>query len=351
MAETTTEFCRTKGCNKPAGRLTCPKCTELGLNVSFCSKECFTGYYKIHKEKDHAVNPKFQNYKFTGPLRPGVVSPMNFVPPHIKRPDYAETGIPESEKRSKKSQIIEVKNAKQIEAMRVVCKLGREILDIAGKAAKVGVTTDEIDQIVHKATIERNAYPSTLNYVNFPKSVCTSVNEVVCHGIPDSRKLEDGDILNIDVSVYYGGVHADLNETFLIGNVDEKGKKLVQTCREALAKSIEIVKPGALYRDIGNVIEKYVKAAGFSVVQTFCGHGIGELFHSLPNVPHYARSKAVGTMKAGHVFTIEPMINEGTYRDEIWPDDWTDVTIDGKRSAQFEHTLLVTETGCEILTA
>jgi len=243
-----------------------------------------------------------------------------------------------------------VKTPEQIEGMRKVCKIAREVLDLAGAAAKVGVTTDEIDRIVHEATVERGAYPSPLNYKGYPKSCCTSVNEVICHGIPDSRPLEDGDILNIDISAYYGGFHADVNHTYLIGNVDEKYKKLVQVTKEALDKAIAIVRPGCMYRDIGQVISKYVNIHGFSVVRTYCGHGIGELFHTSPNVPHYSKNKAVGMMKPGHTFTIEPMINEGNWQDVLWPDDWTDVTKDGKRSAQFEHTLLVTETGCEVLT-
>lgn len=268
--------------------------------------------------------------------------------------------------------------------MREVAKLGAEVLAIGAKAAKPGVTTDEIDAIVHQACIERNCYPSPLNYRNFPKSVCTSVNEVICHGIPDSRPLKDGDIVNIDVTVYKDGFHADLNETYLIGNVDEAGKKLVQTTYECLELAIQECKPGVLYRDIGKVIQKHATKNGFSVVRTYCGHGIGELFHTAPNVPHYAnvcnsklvlllllplhfphlfvhlftflnpdspyQNKAVGVMKPGHIFTIEPMINEGRWQDNLWPDDWTATTVDGKRSAQFEHTLLITETGVEVLT-
>jgi len=286
-------------------------------------------------------------------LRPGVVSPMRQVPKHIARPDYASspTGEPKGEKLSRHSTVVEIKTPEQIEKLRKVGKLAREVLDLAGKAAKVGVTTDEIDRIVHEAIIERGAYPSPLNYRCFPKSVCTSLNEVICHGIPDSRPLQDGDILNIDVTLYYGGVHGDLNETYLIGNVDEQGKKLVQVTLEALEKAIEIVKPGTLYREVGNVISKHVHQNGFSVVRSYCGHGIGELFHTAPSIPHYGKNKTIGVMKAGHVFSIEPMINEGVWNDVLWPDDWTSVTKDGKRSAQFEHTLLVTEQGCEVLTA
>ncbi|CAO3626973.1 unnamed protein product [Cunninghamella echinulata] len=234
--------------------------------------------------------------------------------------------------------------------MRKVCKLAREVLDIGAAAIRPGITTDEIDKIIHDATIERGAYPSPLNYYQFPKSVCTSVNEVICHGIPDQRPLKEGDIVNLDVTCYYGGFHGDLNETYLVGNVDEKGRLLVKTAKECLEKAIALVKPGARYRDFGKVIEDHAKKNGFSVVRTFCGHGINQLFHCAPNVPHYANNKAIGIMKPGHVFTIEPMICEGTWRDQLWPDNWTAVTCDGKRSAQFEHTMLVTEDGVEILT-
>jgi len=243
-----------------------------------------------------------------------------------------------------------VKSPKQIEALREVCRFGREVLDIAGKAVRVGITTEEIDIIVHQAILERNCYPSPLNYYHFPKSCCTSVNEIICHGIPDSRPLEDGDIVNIDITTYFNGHHGDLNETFLVGNVDPDSVRLINTTRECLEKAIEIVKPGTLYREVGNVISKHAHSQGFSVVRSYCGHGIGELFHAAPSIPHYAKNKAVGVMKPGHVFTIEPMINSGTWHDVLWPDGWTSATKDGKRSAQFEHTLLVTETGCEVLT-
>lgn len=181
-----------------------------------------------------------------------------------------------------------VHTPEQIKIIREVSRLGAEVLAIGAKAAKPGVTTDEIDAIVHQACIERNCYPSPLNYRCFPKSVCTSINEVICHGIPDSRPLKDGDILNIDVTVYKDGFHADLNETYLIGNVDEAGKYLVKTAYECLELAIKEVKPGMLYRDIGKVIQKHATKCGCSVVRTYCGHGIGELFHTAPNVPHYA---------------------------------------------------------------
>jgi len=198
------------------------------------------------------------------------------------------------------------------------------------------------------------SYPSPLNYVHFPKSVCTSVNEVICHGIPDQRPLEDGDIINIDVTLYHGGFHGDLNATYYVGDkakADPNTVRVVETARECLEQAIAIVKPGMTFRDPGNVIEKHAKSRDCSVVRTYCGHGINELFHAAPNVPHYAKSKATGIAKPGMCFTIEPMVSLGTYRDKTWPDNWTSVTLDGKKSAQFEHTLLVTEDGVEVLTA
>ena len=183
------------------------------------------------------------------------------------------------------------------------------------------------------------------------KSVCTSVNEVICHGIPDYREIKDGDIVNIDVTTFNGKYHGDLNETFLVGNVDDDGKKLVKTAFECLQKALKMVKPGILYRDLGALIHKTATASGCSVNRTYCGHGIGSLFHTAPNIPHYNKNKAKGIMKPGHVFTVEPMINLGVQADKTWHDNWTAVTSDGKRSAQFEHTVLVTQSGCEILTA
>lgn len=345
--------CQSIGCGKQA-TLQCPKCQELKLPPSyFCSQTCFKSFWSIHKlmhNANYSPPDRFKNYRFTGVIRPGKVSPRRVVPPHIQRPEYADTGIPESEDKVRGNNVVACLSAEEIEAMRTVCKIGREILDIAGASVKVGMTTDQIDEIVHEATIARNAYPSPLNYRDFPKSCCTSVNEVICHGIPDSRLLENGDIVNVDISAYYGGYHTDLNETFLVGDVDEAGKLLVATTHDALEEAIKIVKPGTMYREVGDVISRIVHKKGFSVVKTYCGHGVGKMFHSAPNIPHYSRNKAVGVMKPGHVFTIEPMINEGVWQDSTWPDDWTSVTQDGKRSAQFEHTILVTETGCEVLT-
>lgn len=237
--------------------------------------------------------------------------------------------------------------------MRTVCRLGREVLDLAASHIRPGVTTDEIDEVVHNACIERNSYPSPLNYRGFPKSVCTSVNECICHGIPDQRKLREGDIINIDISLYHDGFHADLNETYAVGEIDEESKKLIRVTRECLDDAIALCKPGTLFRDIGKAIEPKARANGCATVRNYTGHGINDLFHGSPsNIPHYAKNKAVGTMKPGMCFTIEPMINLGSNWDTVhWPDNWTATTVDGRRSAQFEETLLITETGVEILTA
>lgn len=363
-------ICTTPDCGKPA-TMACPTCLKLGIPPSrFCDQECFKGYWnehkKLHKSVKQArsaavVDPstmprEFNSFPFTGTLRPFQKTPKRAVPDWIKRPDYADhpggrSASEESDKRGRGSNPIRVYTAEEIEGIRAACKIGREVLDAASAAVAVGVTCDEIDRVVHEATLERGAYPSPLNYYQFPKSVCTSVNEVICHGIPDLRPLCDGDIVNLDISVYKDGFHADLNETLLVGNVDEDGQKLVKCAYEALAAAIRIVRPGTLYRDVGEAISKVTKAAKCSIVTTYCGHGIGELFHTAPNVPHYPKNKAKGVMQKGHVFTIEPMINLGGYRDCMWPDQWTAVTLDGSRSAQFEHTMVVTETGCELLTA
>ncbi|EZA51002.1 hypothetical protein DMN91_008672 [Ooceraea biroi] len=356
-------MCETPGCNAVAS-LQCPTCLKLGIHGSyFCSQDCFQGSWKMHKVihqlakgesskiSGNNYNP-WPTYTYTGKLRPHKKEQQRQVPSNIKAPDYAShpTGIPLSEQAARGSGHIKVLDDEEIEGMRVACKLGREVLDEAAKACDVGVTTAEIDRIVHEACIERDCYPSPLNYYQFPASCCTSVNEVICHGIPDTRPLQDGDICNVDVTVYHNGFHGDLNETFLVGNVKPEVKKLVKVTYECLSKAIDIVKPGEKYREIGNVIQKHAQAHGFSVVRSYCGHGIHRLFHTAPNVPHYAKNKAVGVMKAGHCFTIEPMISQGTWKDETWPDNWTAVTLDGQWSAQFEHTLLVTETGCDILT-
>jgi len=245
---------------------------------------------------------------------------------------------------------IPIYTPEEIKGIRAACKLSRKILDIAAEMVKPGVTTEEIDRVVHESIIAHDAYPSPLNYHQFPKSCCTSVNEVICHGIPDLRPLKDGDIVNIDISVYYKGFHGDVNETYPVGTVKEDSLKLIQATYECLDLAINETKPGTHIRELGQIISKHAGKSGLSVVRSYCGHGIGRLFHCSPNVPHYARSKAIGACKPGMIFTIEPMINMGVWHDVTWPDEWTSTTKDGQRSAQFEHTILVTDSGFEILT-
>uniref|UniRef100_A0A1I8HCZ4 Methionine aminopeptidase n=1 Tax=Macrostomum lignano TaxID=282301 RepID=A0A1I8HCZ4_9PLAT len=360
--------CDTPNCGKEA-KFRCPTCSKLGIEGSFfCTQNCFKGYWKEHK-KVHALFEQLKNqgaaplggdlsqplivswpgYNFTGDLRPYRQSPRRQLPDTVTgRPDYWRDGTPYSERQDKG--LLRVLGDEEQEDMRIVCRLAREVLEEAMRAVEPGVTTDAIDRLVHEASIERDCYPSPLNYYGFPKSCCTSVNEVICHGIPDMRPLADGDIVNIDVTCYHREHHGDLNETAFVGSVDEESRRLVQVTWECLRKAIEMVKPGVRYRDVGDVIQQHAHSAGLSVVRTYCGHGVHRLFHCAPNVPHYARNKAVGVMKPGHVFTIEPMINQGVWKDQLWPDKWTSVTLDGKRPAQFEDTLLVTETGCEVLT-
>jgi len=239
----------------------------------------------------------------------------------------------------------------EIACARVAGRISREVLDEAGKAVRPGVTTEEIDAIVHEETIKRGAYPSPLNYRGFPKSVCTSIGEVVCHGIPSAgRVLQEGEIVNIDVSCYIEGFHGDNSEMFCVGEVDEAGRRLIQVTYDAWQAAIAICKPGVKYNEIGGVIEDHVTVRGFSTVTNFCGHGVGRIFHTTPAILHYRNSQASGTMDVGHIFTIEPMINEHANANTMLDDGWTVVTADGGRSAQFEHTLLITPDGVEALT-
>jgi len=299
------------------------------------------------RERTH----KMPGFNYNGSIKPARVGPDRPVPESIPKPDYYATGQPRAERESEARNTPPVLTEKQVKKMRKVCRLGREIVDEAHRIIKPGVTTDEVDRVVHEYTIEHGAYPAPLHYFDFPKSVCTSVNEVVCHGIPDLRELEDGDLVNVDVSAILDGWHSDLNETFCVGtNVSQKKKDLIKATHDSLMKAMDMCKPGVFYRDLGPVITKHITGAGFSVDKTYCGHGIGEFFHCSPNIPHYAGNKAKFTMKVGHCFTIEPMINMGSWKDTHWPDCWTAVTKDGLPSAQFEHTMVVTENGIENMT-
>jgi len=238
----------------------------------------------------------------------------------------------------------------QIERMRRAGRIAREVLDAVLAEVRPGVSTDELDRIAHELIVASGGYPSPLNYMGFPKSICTSVNEVVVHGIPDSRVLVEGDIVNCDVTVFYDGVHGDCSETVFVGEVDHAAKKLVRVTWECLMKAVDVVRPGQLLNAIGLVVEAHARDNGFSIVREFTGHGIGESFHMAPYIAHFFEPDNTATMEEGMTFTIEPMINEGVAECIIWPDKWTAVTADLSRSAQFEHTLLVARHGVEILT-
>jgi methionyl aminopeptidase len=278
------------------------------------------------------------------PVRPGRISPVRSVPESIGRPDYAESGIPSA--RDGRA----VQPAEVVDRMRTAGAVAAEVLLRVGAAVAPGVTTEELDAIGHDAFVELGAYPSTLNSRGFPKSLCTSINEVICHGIPDDRPLEDGDIVNIDVTGFIGGVHGDTSAMYLVGEVDEPSRRLAQVTREAMELGIEAVRPGARVNDIGRAIEDHASRYGFGVVRAFIGHGIAEQFHTSLQIPHYFDPRADTVLEPGMTFTIEPMLTMGTWRHVLWDDGWTAVTEDGRRSAQWEHTVVVTGDGAEILT-
>ncbi|KQZ70739.1 methionine aminopeptidase [Nocardioides sp. Root151] len=243
-----------------------------------------------------------------------------------------------------------MKDAETIEKMRVAGKLAAQARELVGAAVAPGVTTDELDRIGHEFLCDHGAYPSTLGYRGFPKSLCSSVNEVICHGIPDSTVVQDGDIVNIDITAFLDGVHGDTNATFFAGEPDEETRLLVERTKTALDRGIKAVKPGRRINIIGRVIEAYANRFGYGVVREFTGHGIGTHFHSGLVVPHYDDPNYDDEIRVGMTFTIEPMLNLGTHEWDMWDDDWTVVTKDLRRSAQFEHTLLVTADGAEVLT-
>ena len=277
-------------------------------------------------------------------VAPGVVSPRLPVPASIRRPEYVDRPGPT------RDDAPEVKDAETIELMRVAGRIAAHAMAAAAAVIAPGVTTDEIDRVGHEFLMDHGAYPSTLGYKGFPKSLCTSVNEVICHGIPDSRVVDDGDIVNIDITAFLNGVHGDTNATFLAGDVDEESRLLVQRTKEALDRAIKAVKPGRRVNVIGRVIEAYAARFGYGVVRDFTGHGIGTSFHSGLVIPHFDSDYHAEEIQVGMTFTIEPMLNLGTPEWTMWDDEWTVVTRDLKRSAQFEHTLLVTADGAEVLT-
>lgn len=237
-----------------------------------------------------------------------------------------------------------------IERMRVAGRLAAQALEAVAAAITPGVTTDELDRIGHEFLCDHGAYPSTLGYRGYPKSLCTSLNEVICHGIPDSTVVMDGDIINIDITAYLGGVHGDTDATYLVGEVDEEVRLLVERTHEAMMRGVKAVAPGRPVSVIGRVIESYARRFGYGVVRDFTGHGIGTQFHSGLVIPHYDEPRYDTIMEPGMTFTIEPMLTLGGIDYDVWDDGWTAVTKDGSWTAQFEHTILVTDTGSEILT-
>ncbi len=302
-------------------------------------------YKRCHKKPD--------DIRAVGRVLPGRVSPVRPVPDSIPRPPYLQDdrqGVPSSRDG------YEIHDAAGRDRMRVVGRAAAEVLAEAAAHVAPGVTTDEIDAIVHQACIARRGYPSPLGYAPsgatpYPKSVCTSVNEVICHGIPDDRPLEDGDIVNLDVTLFLEGYHGDTNATFAVGSVDAASTALMRVTRECLDLGIDQVRPGAPVRAIGQAIQDHAHQQGMSVVRAFVGHGVGRQFHAAPTVFHYPEPRSTDVMEPGMTFTIEPMIALGTGQHLLWPDGWTAVTADQKRTAQYEHTLLVTDDGVEVLTA
>lgn len=281
----------------------------------------------------------------TGFLTPGLVSKTLEVPKHIVRPEYVGKPAPAEWLGG------HTKTPEQVEKIRAAGKIAAKAIALVGQNAKPGITTDELDRIAHEYMVSEGAYPSTLGYRGFPKSCCTSLNEVICHGIPDDTILIDGDILNVDITAYKDGFHGDTNATFLIGNVAEKVVQLVERTRQSLDRAIAAVMPGRPINVIGRTIESYAKRFNYGVVRDFTGHGIGEAFHSGLVIPHFdAAPNYSNTMEVGMVFTIEPMLTLGSYEWDLWKDNWTVTTKDKSITAQFEHTLVVTDSGAEILT-
>ena len=275
---------------------------------------------------------------------PAPVSPRRPVPARIARPDYVGRSAPRPYTGD------DVQSAETVQRMRQAGRIAAQALAAAGAAVRPGVTTDEVDRVAHAFLLEAGAYPSTLGYRNFPKSCCTSVNEVICHGIPDERPLQDGDLVKVDITAYVGGVHGDNCATFACGQVDEESRLLSERTAEALRRGIAAVRPGRQVNVIGRVIESYARRFGYGVVRDYTGHGVHSAFHSGLVIPHYDDPRADTVLRPGMTFTIEPMLTLGTAEWHLWEDGWTVVTADGRRAAQFEHTLVVTDTGAEVLT-
>ena len=286
-----------------------------------------------------------------GHLVAGTVSPRRPIPSSIPRPDYVGRAAPAAYDGD------DIYSAEQVELIRESGRIAAQAVELAGEGIRPGVRTDELDVIVHDYIVSQQAYPSTVGYRGFPKAVCTSINEVICHGIPDDTVLQEGDIINVDVTAFKNGVHGDLSKTFIVGSAPQEVVDLVDRTREAMNRGIKAVAPGRQINVIGRAIESYAKRFGYGVVRDYTGHGVGTAFHSGLIVPHYDAAPAFDqVMEVGMVFTIEPMLTMGTLEHpgaiawDTWPDDWTITTRDKALTAQFEHTLVVTERGADILT-
>jgi len=278
------------------------------------------------------------------PIKPFPITPRRPVPAGIPRPHYVDKPMPEHYNGP------HVQTTETIEKMRVAGRIAAQAMQAGADAIAPGVTTDAVDAAVHEFLLDHHAYPSTLGYRGFPKSCCTSVNEVICHGIPDTRPMADGDLVKIDVTAFIDGVHGDNCATYFCGDVDEESRLLTERTREAMNRGIRAVRPGRQVNVIGRVIEAYAKRFGYGVVRDYTGHGVHTAFHSGLVIPHYDEPLADTVIEVGMTFTIEPMLAMGDQRSHVWSDDWTVVTDDGSRVAQFEQSLVVTPTGAEILT-
>ncbi|XP_017798556.1 PREDICTED: methionine aminopeptidase 1D, mitochondrial [Habropoda laboriosa] len=287
------------------------------------------------------VNNSFGNYEV---IEPWEVSEIRGVPPYIPKPSYSQTMTPRDGPKKP-----EVKDKNQIQSMRDSCSFAKRILTHIEQYIKPGMTTDELDATVHEMIISNGAYPSPLNYKGFPKSICTSINNVACHGIPDKRPLLKGDILNVDVTVYLHGYHGDCSKMFEVEECDDEAKRLISVTKLCLKKAIDICKPNENFSSIGNIIEETACKHGYSIVPIFAGHGIGTYFHGPPDIFHFANNFD-GKMLPGMTFTIEPVLSQGNEEVKILEDGWTAVTVDNARTAQYEHTILITDSSCDVLT-
>lgn len=279
-----------------------------------------------------------------GKLLPGLVSPFRTVPNSVIKPEYVGRPAPAQHQGGDKY------DQETIERIRIASKIAARALKVVLDAAKPGISTDELDEIGHQYLIDNGAYPSTLGYRGFPKSLCTSINEVICHGIPDDTVLDEGDLVNVDISAFFQGVHGDTNGTVIVGQAETEVALLVERTREAMLRGIKAAAPGREVNVIGRAIESYAKRFNYGVVREFTGHGVGTSFHTGLIIPHYDEPQYNTLIEPGMVFTVEPMITMGTHEWDMWSDGWTVTTRDKSLTAQFEHTILITETGSEILT-